>query len=42
MERVIAYIDGYNLYYGLRKSNLKRFYWLNLQKLAHQYLKPGQ
>lgn len=42
MERVIAYIDGYNLYYGLRERKLKRFYWLNLQKLAQQYLKPGQ
>ena len=42
MERVIAYIDGYNLYYGLREQKLKRFYWLNLQKLAQQYLKPNQ
>jgi uncharacterized LabA/DUF88 family protein len=42
MDRVIAYIDGYNLYYGLREKRWKRFYWLNLQKLAGQFLKPGQ
>lgn len=42
MTRVVAYIDGYNLYYGLRDEQLKRFYWLNLQKLSQQFLKPGQ
>ena len=34
MNRVIAYIDGYNLYHGLREQNWKRFYWLNLQRLS--------
>jgi len=42
MDKVIAYIDGYNLYYGLRDQGWKRFYWLNLQKLAEQFLKPNQ
>jgi uncharacterized LabA/DUF88 family protein len=42
MEKVIAYIDGYNLYYGLRDQGWKRFYWLNLQKLSEQFLKPTQ
>ena len=28
MNRVIAYIDGYNLYHGLREQGWKRFYWL--------------
>jgi uncharacterized LabA/DUF88 family protein len=42
VERVIAYIDGYNLYFGLREKGWKRFYWLNLQKLAGQFLKPNQ
>ena len=42
MDKVIAYIDGYNLYYGLRDQGRKRFYWLNLQKLAEQFLKPNQ
>jgi len=42
MERVIAYVDGYNLYYGLRSKGWKRFYWLNIQKLAQQLLNPEQ
>jgi uncharacterized LabA/DUF88 family protein len=42
MDRVIAYIDGYNLYFGLREKGWKRFYWLNLQKLAEQFLKSNQ
>lgn len=42
MERVIAYIDGYNLYYGLRSKSWKRFYWLNVQKLIGQFIRPNQ
>lgn len=42
MKRVITYIDGFNLYYGLRSRKWKRFYWLNLQKLAQLLLKPDQ
>lgn len=42
MERVIAYIDGYNLYYGLREKEWKWAYWLNLQALAQRVLKPHQ
>ena len=42
MERVIAYIDGFNLYFGLRSKGWKRFYWLNLQKVAQNLLKRGQ
>jgi uncharacterized LabA/DUF88 family protein len=42
MERVIAYVDGYNIYYGLRRKGWKRFYWLNIQKLVQQFLKPNQ
>jgi len=42
MKRVIAYIDGFNLYYGLRSKNWKWFYWLNIQEMARLMLKPGQ
>jgi uncharacterized LabA/DUF88 family protein len=42
MERVIAYIDGFNLYYGLREKQWKWFYWLNLKSLAENILKPNQ
>lgn len=42
MERIITYIDGYNLYYGLRDKGWRRFYWLNLRTLALNLLKPWQ
>lgn len=42
MERVIAYVDGYNLYHGLRAKGWKRFYWLNVETLAKQLLRPHQ
>lgn len=41
-HRVIVYIDGYNLYYGLRSKKWKWAYWLNLQALAENLLKPYQ
>jgi hypothetical protein len=42
MERIIAYVDGYNLYYGLREKGWKRFYWLNIQAMVKHLLRPGQ
>ena len=27
-ERVIAYIDGFNLYFGLKAKGWRQFYWL--------------
>ena len=42
MERVITYIDGFNLYFGLRESGWKSLYWLNLAELSRQLLKPHQ
>jgi uncharacterized LabA/DUF88 family protein len=41
-ERVVAYIDGFNLYFGLKSAGWKRYYWLNLQLLAQNLLKAGQ
>lgn len=35
-ERVIFYIDGLNLYNGLKKANLRRYYWLDLMELARK------
>ena len=42
MVRVIVYIDGFNLYFGLKSKGWKRFYWLNLQKLAQNLLNENQ
>jgi uncharacterized LabA/DUF88 family protein len=41
-ERVIAYIDGFNLYFGLKTKGWKKFYWLDLALLAANLLKSGQ
>lgn len=41
-ERVIAYIDGYNLYYGLRDAGLRSSRWLDLRAMCETLLKPGQ
>jgi len=42
MQRVIAYVDGFNLYFGLRSRGWRRYYWLNVQKLVRVTLKPDQ
>ena len=42
MQNVITYIDGFNLYFGLKDKGWKRYYWLNLVALAKCLLKPGQ
>lgn len=41
-KRVIAYIDGFNLYFGLKSEKLSKFYWLDPQKLSSNLLKPDQ
>jgi uncharacterized LabA/DUF88 family protein len=42
MERVITYIDGFNLYFGLKSSRWQRYYWLNLQFLSQNMLHQDQ
>lgn len=42
MSRVVAYIDGFNLYFGLRAKGWRKHYWLDLVALARNLLKPGQ
>lgn len=42
MKRVTAYIDGFNLYFGLKAARLKRLYWLDLPLLIRQVLRPDQ
>ncbi|CAN5791830.1 hypothetical protein BH23ACT11_BH23ACT11_16460 [soil metagenome] len=41
-ERVVAYIDGFNLYFGLKDRGWKRFYWLDVALLAENLLKGNQ
>lgn len=42
IERVIAYVDGFNLYFGLKSRGWSRYYWLNIQLLAQNLLKRNQ
>jgi len=42
MERVITYIDGFNLYFGMRSKGWRRYYWLDMWGFSLALLKPGQ
>ena len=42
IQRVVAYVDGFNLYYGIRSKGWRRYYWLDLSKLVGKLLRPGQ
>lgn len=38
MQKIIIYIDGFNLYYGVRSLG-QRYKWLNIQTLAESFIK---
>ena len=38
-RRVIVYIDGFNVYFGLRESGMKAHYWLDHHSLALSLVK---
>ena len=40
-QRVIVYIDGHNLYHGLRSAYGARYKWLDVQALSESLLQPG-
>ncbi len=42
MQRVSVYVDGFNLYYGLKSKGWRRYYWLDLRRLSENLLRPGQ
>ncbi len=42
MQRVSVYIDGFNLYYGLRDRGWRRYYWLDLYRMGERLLRPDQ
>lgn len=42
MERVKAYVDGFNLYHGLKARHGRKYLWLDLQELVTRLLKPAQ
>ena len=42
MKKVISYIDGFNLYFGLRDKGWRKYYWLDLAAMSKSMLKPNQ
>ena len=38
--RVISYIDGFNLYFGLREQRWRKYMWLDITKLSASVLLP--
>ena len=42
MSRVVVYIDGFNLYFGLRSKGWRKYYWLDLARLAQVLIRPEQ
>ena len=42
MSRVIVYIDGFNLFFGLRSKGWRKYYWLDFARLAQTLIKPAQ
>lgn len=42
MTRVAVYVDGFNLYFGLRSRYARKYLWLDLQSLAASLLRQGQ
>jgi len=41
-ERVITYIDGFNLYFGIKSKYGRKYIWLNIYCLSKELLKPSQ
>lgn len=41
-ERIVVYIDGFNLYFGIREAGFHNCRWLNISKLINSLLKPNQ
>lgn len=42
MSNVVVYIDGFNLYHGMKSKYKRKFYWLNVQELAESFLRNNQ
>jgi len=40
-KKAFIYIDGFNLFFSLKKNEWKKYYWLDVVKLSSLLLKPG-
>lgn len=41
-ERVLVYIDGFNLYFGMKEAGFEAYKWLDLTSLSKNLLKSNQ
>jgi len=41
-ERVIAYIDGFNLYFGIKEAKFEKFKWLDVKAMISKLLNENQ
>lgn len=41
-ERIIVYVDGFNLYFGMVEAGFKHLKWLNLRLLVENLIKQNQ
>ncbi len=41
-QRVTVYIDGFNLYYSMRRKQWYRYYWLDLVRLSRDLINSNQ
>lgn len=42
MERIIVYIDGFNLYFGMMEAGFEKSRWLDVHQLAQNLIRPPQ
>ena len=42
MERVMVYVDGMNLYYGILATGIPRYLWVDVRALSQGLMLPGQ
>jgi uncharacterized LabA/DUF88 family protein len=40
-KRSFFYIDGFNFYFSLKGNNWRKYYWIDLEKLASTLIFPG-
>ncbi len=41
-ERIIVYVDGFNLYFGIKEAGYNNCKWLDIYKLVNSFLKTNQ
>ena len=41
-ERIIVYVDGFNMYFGMMDAGFSYCRWLNIKTLAQSLLQPHQ